>query len=100
MTDILLEILPIVLYATAVILLLVLIVLVIKMIKTVSVVNKITEDAYEKMESLNSTFNLLDKITDGLSKVSDSLTENIIKFITGIFKKRKAEKEEEKSEEE
>ena len=96
------DILPIVLYCLGIILLIVLIILSIKLIHTVDKTNKILDDAYNKTKSLSGIFNAIDRITDVLSGVSDTLVGAItsgIRALTGKKKSRKRKAEEEDEDE-
>ena len=57
-------------------------------------VESIVDDANEKVKSLNGIFNIVDVVTDKLSALTEVVTDSIILFIKGIFKKRKQKKEE------
>ena len=79
------DILPIVLYCLGIILLTVLIILSIKIIHTVDKTNKILDDAYNKTKSLSGIFNAIDRITDVLSGVSDTLVGAITSGIIPLL---------------
>ena len=93
--DTLLDVLPIVLYSLGIVLLVVLIILSIKLIHTVDKTNKILDDAYNKTKSLNGLFSAIDKVTDALSTVSDTLVSAITSGINKVFSKKKRKKKEE-----
>lgn len=76
---------PIILYLLGSVLLIVLIILLIKLIKVVNKMNVILEDAYDKTKSLNGIFHTIDKITDMVSSMSDSIVTNITGIIGKLF---------------
>ncbi len=86
------QVLPIILYSLGIILLVVLIILSIKLIHTVDKTNKILDDVYNKTRSLNGLFNAIDRATDTLSSLSDSLVGLITSTIGRIFPKRRKKK--------
>ena len=92
--DTLLDVLPIILYSLGIILLVVLIILSIKLIHTIDKTNKILDDAYNKTKSLNGIFNAIDKVTDALSNISDSLVGAITTGLNKVFVRKKKKKEE------
>lgn len=93
--DTLLDVLPIILYSLGIILLIVLIILSIKLIHTIDKTNKILDDAYNKTKSLNGIFNAIDRVTDALSNVSDSLVGAITAGLNKVFSRKRKKKEEE-----
>ena len=93
--DTLLDVLPIILYSLGIILLIVLIILSIKLIHTIDKTNKILDDAYNKTKSLNGIFNAIDRVTDALSNVSDSLVGAITTGLNKVFSRKRKKKEEE-----
>ena len=52
-------------------------------------VEKIVDDVDDKVRSLNGVFNIVDTVTDKLSALTEVISDSIILFIKGIFKKRK-----------
>ncbi len=84
---------PIVLYLLGSVLLVVLIILGIKLIHTVDKANVMIDSAYNKIESLNGFFRIVDTITNTFSHVSDSIVTNVTNIIEKIVHKRKKEKE-------
>lgn len=88
------EYLPILIYILLCILITLLIVICVKVIKTMNKVESIVDDANERVKSLNGIFNIVDVVTDKLSALTEVVTDSIILFIKGIFKKRKQKKEE------
>lgn len=96
--DGLLHYFPIVLYVLGAVLLVVLIILGIKLIYTVNKANAVIDDAYNKLETLNGFFRVIDTVTNVLSHVSDSVIGNITGIIGKVFHKRKKEEENEEDE--
>lgn len=85
--------LTITLYVLGMALLIVLIVLGIKLIYFVDRANVVVGDIEKKTKSLNNLFNLIDKITDTLSYLSDTLVETVVSSILKLFPKKKNKKE-------
>ncbi len=96
--DFLLDLLPIILYSLGIILLVVLIVLSIKLIHTIDKTNKILDDAYNKTKSLSGIFNAIDRVTDVLSGVSDTLVGVITSGINRMIGKKKRRSKKDKEE--
>ena len=67
--------LPLIIYILLIILLIVGIVLGIKTIITMNKVEKVVDNVNEKVESLNSVFNLIDFTTDKIAAFTDRLVE-------------------------
>lgn len=89
----LMDILPIIVYFLAIILLVVLIILGIKLIIVVTKTDKMLDDIQGKLSSFDSIFRLLDFASDKLSIGVSTIVESIVGFINRIFKKRKDEDE-------
>ena len=70
-----LSFLPLVIYILLIILLIVCIILGIKTIITMNKVEKVVDNVNEKVESLNSVFNLIDFTTDKIAAFTDRLVE-------------------------
>ena len=87
------QILSIILYSLGIILLLVLIILSVKLIHTVDKTNKILDDIYSKTKSLNGLFDAIDKVTDTLCTLSDSLVGKVTSVIGKIFPKKRRKKD-------
>ena len=91
----LMEVLPVLLYSLAIILVIVFIILGIKLIHTVDRANEILDDALKKAKSLNGFFNVIDGVTDTLSVLSDTVVSSITGLIGRLVpKKRKKERNE------
>ena len=88
------EVLLTILLILGAILAIVLIVVSIKLIYTVDKVNIILNDVEKKVESVNGLFNLVDRITDGVSSVSDIVVNSIVGLIERVFTKKDKSEEE------
>ena len=93
-----LEFLPIVLYLLGITLLVILIILGIKLIHTVDKTNEILEDAYNKTKSLDSVFDVIDKFTDTVSNINDSVVGIVSGIVSKIVNRKKNKEEEEEDE--
>ena len=91
----LMEVLPVMLYSLAIVLVIVFIVLGIKLIHTIDKTNEILADVEKKTKSLNGLFNVIDGVTDTLSVLSDTVVTTVTSFIGKLVpKKRKKERNE------
>ena len=88
----LMEFLPVVLYVSAIALIIVLIVLGVKLITTVDRANRILDDLERKTRSLNGLFHVIDSITDTLSVFSDTLVSSITGVFGKVFQKKSKKK--------
>lgn len=93
--DTLMAILPVILYILGIVLLIVLIILGIKLIETIDRANAVIDDIERKTKSLNGFFNVIDKATDTLSYLSDTVVETVVGAISKVFKRKKNKIEEE-----
>lgn len=96
-----LSFLPLVIYILLIILLVVGIILGIKTIITMNKVEKVVDNVNEKVESLNSVFNLIDFTTDKIAAFTDRLVEVAGSIFSKLLfrnknKKRKKDDYEEK----
>ena len=89
------EYLPILIYILLCILIILLIIISVKVIKTMNRVEGIVDDVDDKVKSLNGIFNVVDAVTDKLSALTEVISDSIILFIKGIFKKKKKKIEKE-----
>lgn len=87
------QLLPIIIYFLLSILLVVVIIFVIKAIKLLKSVNVLLEDIENKSQKLNGAFDLVDQITNSISKASDKAVKYISTTIKNFFKKRKKEED-------
>ncbi len=85
----LMEVLPILLYSLAIVLVIVFIILGIKLIATIDKANAILDDVERKSKSLNGLFNVIDGVTDTLSILSDTVVASITSVLGKIIPKRK-----------
>lgn len=81
-------ILPAILYTLGSVLLVVLIVMSIKFLKAINNINMILEDTYQKSQSLNGFFSVIDVVTDKVSLLTDTFTEKLTDLILNIFRKK------------
>ncbi len=87
--DNLLSYFPIIIYILLCVLITLLIVICVKVIKTMNRVEDIVNDVDEKVKSLNGVFNIVDTVTDKLSALTEVISDSIILFIKGLFKKKR-----------
>ena len=83
-----------IIYLLLIVLLLSLIILVIKTISTVKKVDRLVDDAQMKVSKLDTLFAIIDKSTDALSLLSDSIVSLIVGTIHKIVKKKEDDKNE------
>lgn len=89
MTSFLGSYLPIIIYILLCILIVLLIIICVKVIKTMNRVGEIVDDVDEKVKSLNGVFSIVDSVTDKLSALTEIISDSIIVFVKGIFKRKK-----------
>lgn len=63
-------------------------------------VGEIVDDVDEKVKSLNGVFSIVDTVTDKLSALTEVISDSIILFVKGIFKRKKKKIEKKEMEEE
>lgn len=95
-----LSFLPLVIYMLLIVLLVVGIVLGIKTIITMNKVEKVVDNVNEKVESLNSIFNIIDFTTDKIAGFTDKLVDMASNLFSKIWFRKSIKKEERKNEEE
>ena len=81
-------ILPVLLYTAGIILLIVLIILGIRLIQILNKVEKVVDNVEEKVNSLNGVFDVVNKATDTLALVGESVVGTIAGFVSKIFNKK------------
>ena len=81
--------LPVLIYILLCILIVLLIVICVKVIKTMNRVELIIDDVEGKVKSLSGIFNIVDSVTDKLSALTEVISDSIILFVKGIFKRKK-----------
>lgn len=96
--DLLLKVLPIILYILLSILIVVLIVLTIRAMSTLKKVDRTIDDVNDKMGKLDGVFSLVDRSADVINSFTDKIVGTLVTGITSIFKKRKKEEEENEDE--
>ena len=92
--DFWLSFLPIIIYILLIIILIIGIILGIKSIITINKVEKVVDDVNEKVESLNSLFQIVDFTADKLVSITDKVVDGISSFASRLFFKNKKEDEE------
>lgn len=95
-------ILPVLLYVFGIILLIVLIVLGIKLIMMLGKVDRLVDNVEDKVNSLNRAFSLIDKTTDSIALLSDTIVNAIARLVHSLVGKKsnkKSKKEEEDTDE-
>lgn len=93
--DILLKVLPIILYILLSILVVVLIVFILRTMKTLKKVDKTIDDVNEKMGKLDGVFSLVDRGADAISMLTDKIVGTVATGITSFFTKKKKVEENE-----
>jgi len=95
--EFLLTFLPVVIYFLIIAILVIGIIFGIKAIKTMDKVDKIVDDVNEKMESLNSVFNIIDFASEKIASFSDKVIDVVSSLISKLWfnKSKKNIKEEE-----
>ena len=76
------------------ILLIVVIVLITRLIKTLTKVDKIVEDVEYKVSKLNGVFNIIDTMSDTITKISDTLSSAVYNGINKVLKRKGNDKDE------
>lgn len=88
-----LDFLPLIIYILLIVLLIVGIVLGIKTIITMNKVEKVVDDVSEKVESLNSIFQLIDFTTDKIAGFTDRVVDLVSTIAGKLWFKRSLKKE-------
>lgn len=88
-------VLPILLYLAGLVLLIVLIIVGIKLIGLLDKFDRIADNVEVKITSLDGAFNIVDKFSDSVAMVSDSLVSGTVKLLSNVFGKNKSSKEDE-----
>ena len=87
-------VLPVLLYSLAIVLIIVLIVLGIKLILMLNKVDKVVDNVSDKVDSLNGIFSFIDRTTDSLALLSDTVVNAIAGVVFKLFKGKKKKKKE------
>ena len=82
--------LPILLYIAGLVLLIVLIIVGIKLIGLLDKFDRIADNIEVKVSSLDGAFNFVDKFSDSVAMVSDSLVSTTVKLLSNVFGKNKS----------
>ena len=83
-------VLPVLLYSLAIVLIIVLIVLGIKLILMLNKVDKVVDNVSDKVDSLNGIFSFIDRTTDSLALLSDTVVNAIAGVVFKLFKGKKS----------
>ncbi|MBO5120230.1 MAG: hypothetical protein J6C28_00905 [Bacilli bacterium] len=81
-------ILPVLLYVAGIVALIVLTVLGIRLIQILNKVDRVVDNVEEKVNSLNTAFDVIGKASDTLALVGDSVVNGIASVVTRFFNKR------------
>lgn len=87
--------LPIVLYIVAIIVLIIMMVLGIKLIGILDKVDRVVDNIEDKVNSLNVAFSLIDKTTDSLVNIGNTVVGAVSSLASKVFNKKKFRDEEE-----
>ena len=98
MKEVLSAYLPIMVNILLCVLIVFLIIICIKIIKTMNKLETIVDDVDRKVQSLNGVFRIVDGVTDKLSELTEVISDSIILFFRGLFKRKKKNKKEEEEE--
>ena len=82
------SVLPVLLYTAGVILLVVLIILGIRLIQILNKVDRVVDNVEEKVNSLNGLFDVVNKASDTLALVGESVVGTVAGFVSRIFNKK------------
>lgn len=85
--------LPVLLYTFGIILLIVLIILGIRLIMILDKFDRVVDNIEGKVNSLNSFFSIIDKATDSIALISDSVVNTVASLVFKIFKKKKGKED-------
>ena len=89
MKEVLSAYLPIMVNILLCVLIVFLIIICIKIIKTMNKLETIVDDVDRKVQSLNGVFRIVDGVTDKLSALTEVISDSIILFFRGLFKRKK-----------
>ena len=98
MKEVLSAYLPIMVNILLCVLIVFLIIICIKIIKTMNKLETIVDDVDRKVQSLNGVFRIVDGVTDKLSALTEVISDSIILFFRGLFKRKKKNVKEEEEE--
>ena len=86
--EILNAILPVLLYIAGIILLVVLTVLGIRLIQVLNKVDRVVDNVEEKVNSLNTAFDVIGNASDTLSVIGDSVVGGVASFVARFISKK------------
>ncbi len=86
-------ILPVLLYIFGIILLIVLIILGIRFIQFLDKLDRLVDNVEEKVNSLNGVFSIIDRTTDSIAMLSDTVVNAIARVFSKIFNRKKKEED-------
>lgn len=87
--DVLLEVLPIILYILGAVLIVMLIIFVSNLIDTVKKANILLDDIENKVQSLNGMFSAIDSVSGTISSVNSKIVNAVTNIVQSVFKKKK-----------
>ena len=85
--------LPIILYIVGIILLIVLIILCIKCIYLLNKVDRVVDNIEEKVNTFNVAISIINKVSDGIASIGDSVLFGISSAVSKIFNRRRTKEE-------
>lgn len=86
-------VLPVLLYIFGIILLIVLIILGIRFIQFLNKLDRLVDNVEEKVNSLNGFFSIIDRTTDSIAMLSDTVVNAIARVFSKIFNRKKKEED-------
>ena len=86
-------VLPVLLYMFGIILLIVFIILGIRLIVILDKFDHVIDNIEGKVNSLNGFFSVIDRATDGIALISDSVVNAVASLVFKIFKKKKGKED-------
>lgn len=90
--EVVLQILPIIVYSLLIAVLIISIILGIKAIKTLSKVDKVIDNLNEKFEMLSPVFSIIDYTADRITNVTDRVIEMGTFLISKLFRRKDEKK--------
>lgn len=87
--------LPMVLYVVGIITLIIIMILGIKLIGILDKVDRVVDNVEEKVNSLNLAFSLIDKATDSITMIGNTVLGAVNNAVSKVFKKKDNNVEEE-----
>ena len=90
--DVLYDIFPLVLYFLGAVLLVVIILFILKLMTTLDKVNILLDDVEGKSQKLNSLFDAIENVGDGISNLNGKISGVVSKLLGKVMNKRKNSK--------